>query len=266
LSIALYWPFHLVLAGIVLRGASFVFSAHGRAAGHTPLAWGATFGAASVITPLLLGASLGTVSAGQIRVVQGTVAPGATWAWLAPFPLATGLLALAVCAYLAAVYLTLETEGRLQDDFRERALQTWFVAGILAAITLVLTRFEAPHLWNNLVVGWAAMFVGAGILLAPASFAATYRRRYRLARVCAVGQVIVLLVGWALALRPYLVYPDVTLDGSAAPIPTLRFILASVPVGLALVLPSLWFLFDVFKGRNPAAPAPSPRSEPPGSL
>ena len=260
LSIALYWPFHFVLAGIVLRGAAFVFSAHGRTVGRTPVAWGATFGAASVITPLLLGAALGAVSDGQIRVSNGTVTTAGTWAWVAPFSLATGLLALAVCAYLAAFYLTLETEGQLQEDFRERALLVWLVAGGLALVTLVLTRFSAPYLWNGLVAGWPAILVGTGILLAPASFTAMYVRRYRLARVCAVGQVIVLLVGWALALRPYLIYPDVTLAESAAPSATLRFILITVPIGLALVLPSIWFLFSVFKGRNPASPGSSPGS------
>jgi cytochrome d ubiquinol oxidase subunit II len=65
-----------------------------------------------------------------------------------------------------------------------------------------------------------------------------------------------LLLGWALAQRPYIIYPDITYFQSAAPDATLRFVLLSLPVGLALLLPSLWFLFAVFKGRNPAALIP----------
>ena len=34
----------------------------------------------------------------------------------------------------------------------------------------------------------------------------------------------------------------------AAPRGTLQFVLWSLPVGLALLLPSLWYLFRVFKG------------------
>jgi cytochrome d ubiquinol oxidase subunit II len=63
---------------------------------------------------------------------------------------------------------------------------------------------------------------------------------------------MLLLVGWGLAQWPYLIYPDVTLTDAAAPASTLRALLLTVPFGMALLLPSLWLLFAVFKGRNPA--------------
>ena len=72
LSIALFAPFHLVLLGIILRGAAFVFrayspqSARGAGAGPSARRWGAVFGIASLITPILLGMCLGAVSAGEI--------------------------------------------------------------------------------------------------------------------------------------------------------------------------------------------------------
>lgn len=253
LSVALFWPFHLVLAGIVLRGAAFVFRAHGRAAAGTPLGWGAVFGAASVITPLLLGASLAAVSTGQIRVVDGIVQRGVESSWPGAFTLATGVLTLAVCAYLAAMYLTLETEGELREDFRVRALILWLVGGVISLGTLLLARSEAPRLWQELTSFPPVLAVLAGILVAPATAFALWRRRYGLARELAVGQVALLLIGWALAQRPYIIYPDVTLSGSAAPPATLGFVLWTLPFGLALLLPSLWFLFAVFKWRNPAA-------------
>jgi cytochrome bd ubiquinol oxidase subunit II len=252
LSIALFWPFHLVLAGIVMRGAAFVFRAHGHEAARAPLVWGHVFGAASMFTPLLLGASLGAISAGGIRVMDRTLAPGSEWAWLGLFPLATGILALAICAYLAAVYLTVETRGELREDFRRRALGVWLAGGAISIGVLLLTYLEAPRLWSELTGGLAAVAVVAGVLLAPASGLALLRRRFELARVLAVGQVILILTGWALAQRPYLIYPDVTLTESAAPEATLMFVLWTIPLGMALLLPSLWYLFAVFKGRNPA--------------
>lgn len=253
LSVALFWPFHLVLLGIALRGAAFVFRAHGRVAARAPGGWGTVFGAASVITPLLLGACLGAVSTGDLRVAGGAVLAGGQTAWLGLLPVAIGALALALCAYLAAVYLTLETEGPVREDFRRRALGAWVVGGVLSIGTLLLTYVDAPRLWEGLASPRAAGVVLAGILLAPASGLAMYRRHYATARTLAALQVALLLVGWALAQWPYIVYPDVTLSAAAAPAATLRAVLWTLPFGAALLLPSLWFLFAVFKGRNPAA-------------
>jgi cytochrome bd ubiquinol oxidase subunit II len=250
-STALFWPLHLVLVGIVLRGSAFVFRAYGAPTAAAQAAWGRVFGAASVATPVLLGMCLGAVSTGGIRLAGGHVAPASFDAWLGLFPLATGVLALLLCAYVAALYLAWEAEGDLQEDFRRRAIATWLVAGVVSIATLALTRFEAPRLWDALTSAPAGLFVLSGSLLAPLSLAALLRRRFGLARVLGAGQVVVLLTGWAAAQWPYLIYPDLTVAAAAAPRPTLALTAATLPFGLALLIPSLWFLFAVFKGRNP---------------
>lgn len=253
LGVALFGPFHLVLLGIILRGAAFVFraysppSARGTAAGERR--WGAVFGAASVVTPFLLGSCLGAVSSGAIRVRGGVVATeGAPW--LMPVSLAMGAFALAVCAYLAAVFLANETEGELRADFRARALWAGTATVALSVLVLPLLRAEAPHLWEGLGSARAAPVVGVGVAAALVSGWALLRRRFRLARLAAVAQTVCLLAGWGVAQFPYLVYPDVTVASAAAPEGTLRFVLGSLPFGLALLLPSLWYLFRVFKGES----------------
>jgi cytochrome bd ubiquinol oxidase subunit II len=248
-SVALFWPLHLVLIGIVLRGASFVFRAYGSKAVSAQAAWGQVFGAASAFTPVLLGMSLGAISGGSIRVgAHGTSGGGA---WLAPFAIATGLLALALCAYLAAVYLAWESSGDLRADFRRRALATWLAAGVASLGTLLLSRWEAPRLWEGLTSGPAAAAVVIGSGLAPLSFVALWRHRYHLARWAGGAQVVALLVGWGLAQWPYLIYPDLTIRASAAPPATLTLTAAMLPLGAGLLVPSLWLLFSVFK-RRPA--------------
>jgi cytochrome bd ubiquinol oxidase subunit II len=258
LSIALFWPLHLVLVGIVLRGSAFVFRAHGHAAARAPLFWGRVFGAASVVTPFLLGACLAVVSTGAVRVEATDTVRSIGFGWIAPFPVATGLLALLLCAYLAAVYLTVETEGVLREDFRSAALVTWLIAGVVSIGTLLLTWSEAPRLWSRLTSAPIVFVIVAGISLAPASAHALWQRSFRRARVLAVSQVVLLLLGWAFAQWPFIIYPDVNLVEAASPAATLRLILWSLPFGLAVLLPSLWYLFRVFKGRNPA-----PETEPP---
>ncbi len=261
MNVALFWPFHLVLVGIVLRGAAFVFRGHGHEAAAAPVDWGRVFGAASAITPVLLGASLGALSSGRIRVTGGVVAPGGGTAWLGPFPLAVGVLALVVCAYLAAVYITLETDGPLREDFRRKGLGAWLVGGVVSIGTLLLARTEAPRLWDALTALPAGLVVVAGVLLAPASALALWRRRFAWARVFAAGQVVLLLAGWAMAQWPFLIYPDLTVADSAAPPATLRAVLWVVPIGMLLLIPSLWYLFAVFKGENPSPGHDAPRGD-----
>lgn len=250
LSIALFWPFHLALVGIVLRGAAFVFRAYGRAPSGVPDVWPQVFGVASVFAPFAFGACLGAIAAGDIRVVEGAVQPDSTSAWLQPFPLATGLLALCLCAYLAAVYLTLETRGEVREDFRRRALLMSCVAGTVSVGTLILAIADAPHLWQALLRPPAVGLVAVGSALAPASGFLLWRRRFMAARVLAAAQVGFLLAGWAAAQWPYIIYPDVPMQLAAAPEPTIRALLWTTPFGMALLAPSLAFLFWVFKGQR----------------
>jgi cytochrome d ubiquinol oxidase subunit II len=262
LSEGLFVPFHLVLLGIILRGAAFVFRAYspqsvrrpGRP-GRAARRWGAVFGAASVVTPVLLGMCLGAVSAGGLRVVGGHAVVTGTAPWLRPLPLAMGGFALAVCAYLAAVYLANETAGELREDFRRRGLAAGTAVVAMSALMLPLLHARAPHLWNGLLSARALPVLVVGVASALLSGWALWRRRPRLARAATVAQTACLLAGWGIAQHPFVIYPGVTIQAAAAPEATLRFVLWSTPFGTALLLPSLVWLFRVFK---------SPAPEPPG--
>src|SRR5688500_14922225 len=104
IMIALHAPVSLLLVGIALRGAAFVFQAY--AAGDRRVARVAVrvFRVASAVTPLLLGTIVGAVASGEIRVDASTgnvTAPPLVW--LQPFPLAVGAMTWTLCVYLAAV-------------------------------------------------------------------------------------------------------------------------------------------------------------------
>jgi cytochrome bd ubiquinol oxidase subunit II len=253
LSTALFVPFHLVLLGIVLRGAAFVFRAYGHRSGSaitaTETTWGVIFGVSSTITPFLLGACMGAVASGGIRGFGASVRTLGI-PWLTPMSVLTGALALALCAYLAAVYLTLETEGPLQRDFRKRALLAGTATVGLSLVALPLMRSEAPHLWSGLLSTRAVAVFAVGIIAALTAGWSLRNSWFRLARVATVIQVTALLGGWMAAQYPYIVYPDITLHSSAAPPASLRFFLIAFPIGAALLGPSLYYLFKVFKART----------------
>jgi cytochrome d ubiquinol oxidase subunit II len=49
---------------------------------------------------------------------------------------------------------------------------------------------------------------------------------------------------------PYLLPPDLTIAGAAAPAVTLRLVLGAVGLGALVLFPSLYYLFRVFKGAS----------------
>ena len=250
----LHIPLTLMLLGIVLRGSAFTFRSYDSHRDTVQRRWGRIFAIASIGTPLLLGVILGTIATGAISearlshtssFIETYVEP-----WLSPFPLGTGVLALALFAFLAAVYLTVEApDEALRDDFRRRALWAGAASAVAAAVDLYLARADAPLVWSALGEGdIAIVFRVAATIAASGAMAGLWRRRYRIARIAAAIEVSLILWGWALGQFPFLVPPDLTVGNSAAPAATLRLLAAALLVGLAFLVPSIWYLFKVFKG------------------
>src|SRR5215472_6935284 len=253
LAVALYVPFTVAMIGIVLRGAAFAFRAHGREAVGRLEPWGVVFGAASVLTPAFLGTAAAAVASGAIRVSGGSVTSGPFAGWTTPLAADLALLAVSICAYLAATYLIVETEGQpdLQADFRRRAVGAALASGAFALLGLVLAWFSARPLLDVLFGRGLPLLVLA-LLNGPLALVAVLRGRPQIARVAVAAQVVFVLWAWAVGQWPYLVPPDLTFDGTASPVATLSLLLVVVAAGMAVLLPSLYLLFRVFKGRVPA--------------
>jgi cytochrome d ubiquinol oxidase subunit II len=86
--------------------------------------------------------------------------------------------------------------------------------------------------------------------MAAVALVALWRRWFALARMAAIGEVTLILAGWGLAQYPSLVTPDVTVDNAHAPEITLRLLVLALAVGAILLLPSLFFMFHLFKGKR----------------
>jgi cytochrome d ubiquinol oxidase subunit II len=248
----LHIPLTLLLLGIVLRGAAFAFHTHDLARGPFHPYWDRLFAASSVITPVLLGMTLGAVASGSLLI-----APNDFWGtfvrpWLAAFPVAVGLFALALFTYLSAVYLTLETQQEaIREEFRRRAIAAGLAANGLAMVVFILSREGAPAVWDGLTGSWWSgplLTLTAGSSLAALSL--LWVRRYYAARTMAAGEVTLILWGWAFAQYPYLVEPSLTIEEAAAPKATLQLVLVALVAGAVILFPSLYYLYRVFKGRT----------------
>jgi len=286
LGILLHIPLSLMLLGIVLRGSAFVFRSYGSGSDATQRRWGRVFAVSSLITPVLLGIIVGTVASGALvrganslvgAAVGGGAGPltaGTTGTrdffghgassfssvfvapWLEPFPIAIGILALTLFAFLAAVYLTIAARDELlREDFRRRALAAALAVLASALGAIVVAQFNAPGVSRTLLESPVAPFLQAFTALAAfTAIAALWTRHYQLARLAAAAQVSLVLWGWALVQYPFIVPPLMTIRDAAAPRITLELLLLALSVGAVVLVPSLLYLFRTFsRGRSDAA-------------
>lgn len=254
-AIVLHIPVTLMLIGIVLRGSAFIFRSYEDRGDDAQRRWGRLFAIASLITPLLLGTIVGAVASGRVT----PPVPGASFVanyvdpWATPFAFSVGLFALCLFGFLAAVYLTVEAnEPDLREDFRSRALAAGAAVFVSAGIALLLSlqKSGAPLMGHGLTEARHALPVQVSVAAAAiTAMVALWLRRFVLARLATVAQVSLILWGWALSQYPYLIPPDLTVETTAAPWITIKLVLIALTIGGAVLFPSLWYLFRIFKSR-----------------
>lgn len=255
LTTALFIPLVLILIGIVLRGSTFIFRSFSPSA-LRPL-WGHIFSVTSILTPFLFGTMAAAVASGALRIVHGQMPVGLIGAWLTPFAIVVGLMAIALCATISAVYLTVEAQAihkqKLVESFRWRALFAGACMAILGLVGLILSPSEAPILWQGMLdhAIWAVVVT---LLIGIATAATLVFRRFRFSRILMIMQTGALIGTWGLAQLPYIVPPSLTVTSAASPPLTLLELFISALVGMSMLIPALWFLFHVFKGLNVVPP------------
>lgn len=263
ISVRLHIPLTLMLIGIVLRGTAFAVRTHDITSRphdgvtEAPPIWHGIFAWSSLITPTMLGIILGAIASGRASGPTDTLRETFVDPWLAPFPIAVGLLTTALVAYLASVYLIMESrEPFLSRLFRWRAIASGVLVLVLAAVALFLTAEGAPEIHQGLTgsaLGRATIVTT--VLIHFTALWALITQRDVLARFLAGGGAAAILWGWALSQYPYLVEPSVTIY-DAAPSGTLDVLLASLLLGSAVLFPFLVYLYTLFKGDVLSGPAP----------
>lgn len=243
----LYIPLTLAAFGIILRGASFAFRKATHDQGGAVL-FGRLFGLSSVLTPFFLGAIAGGVASG--RVPPGNATGDVIGSWLNPTSALGGILAVGICAFLAAVYLTADARRHQRESvaeaFRRRALVSGVIVGAVALAGIGVLAADAPRLASGLI-GAALPLVVASVAGGVASLGLLWTRHYTLARGTAAIAVGSVLWGWAVGQYPELLVGHLTVAQAAASETTQVALLVSLTVGAALVLPSLVLLYLMFQ-------------------
>ena len=253
LGTVLHVPISLLLIGIVLRGSAFVFRSYGSRDRARRESWGLAFAIASSVTPVLLGVIIGAVASGAVATAARQVGVASftqvfVLPWFAPFPIVVGLFALALFAFLAAVYLTVvATDDALREDFRRRALAMAGVVLVLAAVSLALSFSAAPRIASGVMgTSWSLALHACTATAAVGAVVALWRRRYSVARVAAAAQISFILWGWAFSQYPFVIPSTLAIRDAAAPRLTLELLLIGLTVGALVLIPSLIYLFRTF--------------------
>jgi len=190
-------------------------------------------------------------------------------AWMSPFSLILGFMTTALFAWLAAIYLHYELEvaalaeekhtpqseellllRTLQNKVRLRA---YIAQGILAfmafsALLIVGTGAVRDRLLMGSFAPYLHLWVGCSSI---GALWALKSGRAALARILGASQAVGIVSGWTVASWPFLIPDQLKILEAAASPTTLSATLICVTCALVLVLPSLWWLFRIFKDQVP---------------
>jgi cytochrome d ubiquinol oxidase subunit II len=243
IMLTLFVPLSLAALGIVLRGSSFAFRKEVYRT-SSRRNFGAAFAISSVLVPFCMGAVAGAIASG--RVPAGGIA-GDTWdSWINPTSILGGVLAVTVCAYLAAVYMVYDAK-RFGDDgmveyFRRRAIGAAVVAGAVAAVGIWVLYDDARYVFDGLT-SRALPLVIVSAICGLGSIVLLVRENHRGARVLSAGAVVAVIGGWGVAQWPYMLPESLEVTQAAAPTATLTTVLVVFIVAAIVILPSLGLLY-----------------------
>ena len=245
----LYVPLTLAAVGIILRGGAFAFRKASPTLAEQRF-FGVAFASSSVITPYFLGSVVGGVASG--RVPAGTRTGDVFTSWLNPTSVLGGVMAVVVCAFLAAVYLAADADRRgrpeLAAGFRLRALGAGVAGGAVAIAGVVVLHSDAPVLFHGLTHRGAPLIALSGVA-GLSTLVLVARGRFAVARYLAALTVVAVLGGWAVGQYPWMLVRQLTIASAAAPHATLVAGLVALAAGSVLLVPALaWLLLLVQRG------------------
>jgi len=246
----LWIPFMLAALGIVARGSSFAFRE------AVTIIWqkrilGIVFGISAIFVPFFFGSMAGAIATGRVPVGVGM--GNEITSWWNPVSIVTGLLAVSVCAYLAAVYLSAgahrDGHTELIAQFRQRALLAGLLSGVLVIVGLVLIHHDTPLLAHGLAHRGLIFVIVSGMACLT-TIGLLYLKYFAAARIAGVLTVTAILWGWGAAQYPYVLNTKLTI-AQAATVPTvLRAVLLCLVIGAVFLVPSLVWLYTLFRHGN----------------
>lgn len=253
MSTALHIPLVIMLLGIIARGTAFAFRHYDAVVDDMQHVYSKIFTFSSLVTPLLLGIIAGSAVSGKIDPKPGSFLEGYVLNWLDWFTFAVGGFTVAICAFLAAVFLIGEATGEKDKRrFIAKAKTSNIAAFICGGLVFAAATYEKIPLFNWIFGNWVGRI---SLLLASLSLILLWyllsKGKVKILPLLAGFQVTMILLSVT-----YVHFPKIVLlkgggylslmehHGQDKTIETLG---CALLIGSVFILPALFYLLYSFR-------------------
>lgn len=257
MSVYLHIPLLVMLLGITARGTAFVFRNYDAVVDNMQKVYNRVFLYSSFITPLFLGIIAASAISGQINPNAKNFMDAYVYSWLSLFSIAVGFFTVALCGFLASVYLLGEaTDKTDQKRFIKKAVIMNVAAVICGAVVFVAAQAEKVPLANWIfgnTIGIIA--VSAATLSLIILWYLVAIGRTHIPRLLAGFQVTMILFALTFKHFPNFIIlrggQHLSLFQNKAPKSTLDALAWALIIGSLFILPALIYLYYSFeKGKS----------------
>jgi cytochrome d ubiquinol oxidase subunit II len=251
---ALWIPLLLALLGIFARSVGFAFREYAAGAVRQQALFGAVFAFASTSTPFFFGACAGAIAGGLPVDADGKFHGDHLTGWITPLSVFCSFYAVGLCSYISALFMSCEAQAdndpELTVVWSRRALTMGVILGIFSALGLVIVSQYTPDLWQGFRSS-SLPLVATSAVTGFISMLCVWKARYKFAAGAAALTVASVILGWGVAQYPLIVPPAINVHTTKAPEAVLWAMIIAVAAGAVVLIPSLGWLFYLFKGKHP---------------
>lgn len=256
MSIHLHIPLLVMLLGIIARGTAFTFRYYDAVVDDMQTLYNRIFTWSSLITPLFLGIIAGSAVSGSIDTKATGFLSSYIFSWLNFFSFAVGCFTVAICGFLAAIYLVGETnDENFKLHFIKKARHFSIVA-LSCGLLVFIAAYADDIPLGNWIFGNAAgltAIIAAGLSLILLWYL-LYHLKTKLIRLLAGFQVTMILLATTRVHYPRIVLLKnggylslIEHQGHAKTIESLGWALI---IGSVFILPALFYLIYSFQKKS----------------
>jgi cytochrome bd ubiquinol oxidase subunit II len=257
MSIYLHIPILIMLMGIIARGTAFTFRAYDAIKGErTQYLYNHIFVYSSFITPLFLGIIAGSAISGHIDTKATSFMDAYVYSWFNLFSVAVGLFTVALCGFLAAIYLIGESTEEIDvKRFILKAKVLNILAFVFGGLVFLAAEIENIHLASWIFGNPISLIAVIAASISLVLLWLTINKGKRLiARAFAAFQVSMILLSVGYRHYPNFIMikggQNMSLLTEHATEKTIDTLGTALLAGSLLILPSLFYLYYSFKDRN----------------